>query len=186
VKKNILAMILMTYVLNAHSHGYTGNFSLFVGQKSLDSEDWAPIDDQATLGLLADFKHNSWPVSLAIDYLGSYDEAMELGLQYEAITTELGVGVRKYWETPGSSLRPYIGAGLAYIYAEARGSGFGAVPDGSDHSPGFLLNGGIFWTLGDCINVGLGLRYSNAEVTIFDVKVDAGGTSAGLIFGCHW
>jgi len=186
MKKNILAMVLIMFVLNAHSHGYTGNFSLFIGQKSLDSEDWAPIEDQATVGVLFDFKHNTWPVSLAIDYLGSYDEGVEHGLEYEAFTTELGVGVRKIWETSNSPMRPYIGAGLAYNYAEARGTGFGTVSDGSDHGVGFLLNGGIFWTLGQCINVGLGLRYSKAEITVFDVNVDAGGTSAGLILGCHW
>jgi hypothetical protein len=186
MKNNILAMVLIMFVLNAHSHGYTGNFSLFIGQKSLDSEDWAPIEDQATVGVLFDFKHNTWPVSLAIDYLGSYDEGVEYGLEYEAFTTELGVGVRKIWETSNSPMRPYIGAGLAYNYAEARGTGFGTVSDGSDHGVGFLLNGGIFWTLGQCINVGLGLRYSKAEITVFDVNVDAGGTSAGLILGCHW
>ena len=49
---------------------------------------------------------------------------------------------------------------------------------------GIWLNGGVYWTLSQHFNLGLDLRYSQADVTLFDV--DAGGTHAGVILGYHW
>jgi len=185
MKQNFLVLILMSIVISAQASEYTGNVNFFLGQKSLDSEDWSPVEDQAAFAVLVDFKQQSWPVSIALDFLGSYEESTEFGVKFEGMTSEFNAGIRKIWTTPGSSIRPYIGGGLAFISAEAEGTSFFTVSD-DDNAVGIWLNGGIYWTLGQSFNIGLDLRYSKAEVTLFNVDAEAGGTAAGLILGYHW
>ena len=89
-------------------------------------------------------------------------------------------------ETDGF-LRPYFGGGVAAIWADSDvvdEFGLGVTDD--DIGIGFWASLGLMWTLDDCINVGLDVRYSHADVTLFDADVDAGGTHAGLIFGFAW
>lgn len=185
MRKITFGATLMLLVLNAHAAGYTGNVNFFLGQKSLDSDDWQPLDEQGEFGVLVDFKQSHWPVSVAIDILVSADEATELGVNLEGITSEINGGVRKIWDVSGSSIRPYIGGGLAIISADLEASAFTTVSD-DDNSVGIWLNGGVYWTLGKSFNLGLDLRYSRAEVTILGVDVEAGGSHAGLILGYHW
>ena len=186
MKKYFLATILMLFVFNAHANNYTGNVNFFLGQKSLKSEDWSPMEDQDAFAVLVDFKQSSWPVSIAIDLLGSSQESTDYGFNFEGTTSEFDIGVRKIWETSGTSIRPYIGGGLAFINAEAKVSYLYASVSDDDTGLGLWLNGGVYWTLGQHFNLGLDLRYSKAEVTVYDVNVEAGGTSAGLILGYHW
>ena len=186
VKKSILTVILMLFFINANANAneWTGNVNFFLGQKTLDEDDWTPLDKQAEFGVLVDFKQQSWPVSIAIDFLGSIDVETESGIDLEGSTTEFDVGVRKIWEVAGSSLRPYIGGGLAFINAEFKATNF-PVSD-SDSGTGIWLNGGVYWTLGQHFNLGLDLRYSQADVTLFGEEGEAGGTHAGIILGYHW
>ena len=76
MKKNILAVILMLFVLEAHANEWSGNINFFLGQKLLDNDDWGDLDQQDTFGVLVDFKPNHWPVSIALDFLGSYAEVL--------------------------------------------------------------------------------------------------------------
>lgn len=185
MKKNILAVVLMLFFMNAPANAWTGNANVFLGQKTLDKDDWEPADEQAEFGVLVDFKQTQWPVSIAIDVLGSVDEVTVLGVNIEASTSEFDVGVRKVWEVSGSSIRPYIGGGIAFVGAEIKETSFTNVSF-DDNGTGIWLNGGIYWTLGQSFNLGLDLRYSQAEVTFFGEDVEAGGTHAGIILGYHW
>ena len=186
MNKNILTVILMLFFINANvnANEWTGNVNFFLGQKTLEENDWAPVDKQAEFGVLVDFKQQNWPVSIALDFLGSTDEATESGVNIEGTTSEFDVGVRKIWAVAGSSIRPYIGGGLAFINAEFKATNFPVSDD--DNGTGIWLNGGVYWTLGQHFNLGLDLRYSQADVTVFGVDVDAGGTHAGIILGYHW
>ena len=185
MKKNILSVILILFIINAYADEYTGNVNFFLGQKSLDSDDWGAADEQGEFGVLVDWKQRSWPVSIAIDILVSADEVTESGVIIDAITSEINGGVRKIWEVTDSSVRPYVGGGLALISADLETRGFNTV-SGDDNSIGIWLNAGIYWTLGEAFNLGLDLRYSKAEVTLFGIDREAGGTHAGLILGYHW
>ena len=185
VKKSILTVILMLFFINANANEWTGNVNFFLGQKTLEENDWAPVDKQAEFGVLVDFKQQNWPVSIALDFLGSTDEATESGVNLEGTTSEFDVGVRKIWEVAGSSIRPYVGGGIAFINAEIKATGFNTVSQ-DDNGTGIWLNGGVYWTLGQHFNLGLDLRYSQADVTLFDVEGKAGGTHAGIILGYHW
>ncbi|MCK5394391.1 MAG: porin family protein [Gammaproteobacteria bacterium] len=184
MKKAILVVILMLFTINAQSNEWTGNTNFFLGKKSLDENDWAPVDEHAEFGVLVDFRQNHWPVSIAIDFLGSIDESSEFGFDIEGSTTELDIGVRKILEVADSPIRPYIGGGIALINAEFKATNFFVADD--DNGIGIWLNAGVYWTLNQHFNLGLDLRYSQADVTLFNVEGDAGGTHVGIMLGYHW
>ncbi len=175
----------MLFVLNAHADGWTGNVNFILGTKTLDSDDWGTFDEQAAFGVLVDFKQNNWPISIAIDMLGSLDKETVSGIETEGNTSEFDIGVRKIWEVSGSSIRPFIGGGLAFINAELKTSTPVTVSV-SDSGTGIWLNGGVYWTLGQHFNLGLQARYSKAEVSFSGFDVEAGGIHAGLMLGYHW
>jgi len=177
----------------------TGNVNLFLGEKQLDSSDWAaPYDDQGEFGVLFDISDRYWPVSLAVDLLGSsHEEDFADGYTYVS-TGELDIGVRKVFNIYGTSLHPYVGGGLALISARVEDVYYVASPCGAydcgdeDSAAGIWLNGGIYWTFGNIFNLGLDVRYSTAEVNLYDAQlnsrreIDAGGSHAGLLLGVHW
>lgn len=185
MKKSIIVTILMLFVINAHANESSGNVNFLLGTKSLDSDDWGPFDEQAEFGVLVDFKQKNWPISMAIDILGSLDKETLLGVETEGSTSEFDIGIRKIWEVSGSSIRPFIGGGLAFINAELKKNTFVTVSD-DDNGTGIWLNGGVYWTLGQHFNLGIQARYSKAEVTLFGIDGEAGGTHAGVMLGYHW
>jgi len=182
--KKILAVILMLSFINASADAWTGNVNLFLGQKNLNKSDWDPADKQAEAGLLFDFRPVTWPVSIAIDILASEDKFTDGGLKFTASTSEADLGLRKIWEISDSSIRPYIGGGVAFVNGKIKERSTNVSID--DNGTGYWVNGGVYWTLAESFNVGLELRYSNADVTILGSDVKAGGTHAGLILGYHW
>ena len=185
MKKNIVALALILFFISANANAWTGNVNAFLGQKTLDEDDWGPLDKQPEFGVLVDFKQPDWPVSIAIDFLVSTDDTTESGVLIEGTTSEFDIGVRKIWEVSGSPIRPYIGGGLAFVGAEIKGTSFVTVTE-DDNGTGIWLNGGVYWTLGQSFNLGLDLRYSQADVTLFGVEGEAGGTHVGVILGYHW
>jgi len=184
-KRYFLAAILMLFAINAFASDFTGNVNFFLGQKSLKSSDWSPLEDQTAFAVLVDFKQSGWPVSIAIDTLGSYKESTVSGIKFEGSTAEVDLGVRKIWDISGATMRPYVGGGIAFIKAKLQGTSGFTVSD-EDSNTGYWLNGGIYWALTPHFNLGVDLRYSKADVTVFGFNVEAGGTSTGLIAGYHW
>jgi len=181
--RNIVSVVLMSSAVNAYA--WTGNVNAFLGQKTLDEDDWGSLDKQAEFGVLVDFKQPDWPVSVAVDFLASTDKETEAGIEVEGTTSELNVGVRKIWEDTGSTIRPYIGGGLAVINAELKTNGFPYISD-DDSGAGIWLNAGVYWILGQNFNLGLDLRYSQADVTLYGTEGKAGGNHVGLLLGYHW
>jgi len=73
----------------------------------LDKDYWDPLQGHGEGRALIDFKSESWPVSIALDFLGSAcikeedpihvpGSAPVLG-DWKASTDEFDIGVRKYW-----------------------------------------------------------------------------------------
>jgi opacity protein-like surface antigen len=197
MKKVLLITIAISLFLlpaSAVCGDWTGDVNLFMGAKQLDEDDWEPVDEHDEYGIMLDFRHKSWPVSIAIDFLSSSDEETvyayisgygTLPFDVEGKTRELNLGIRKIWDrlTP---FRPYIGGGLAMVSAEAKGSVFGYSVSDDDNAIGFWFGGGFYLTLSEHFNLGLDIRLSRAEVTIAGVDGEAGGTHAGLVLGYHW
>lgn len=186
----IIAMVLFFAVDSfAADQGWTGNVNFTLGAKSLDEDDWEPIEDQGEIGIHLDLRTTNWPVSIYLAFLASYgDDTTRIDgfrADVEGRTSEFRFGVRKIWE-PTTNMRPYFGGGLALVTAEIEVSAFGEKLDDSDSALGFWLGGGIYWTLGEHFNIGLDIAWSKAEVTLFDTDGEAGGGHAGLLLGYHW
>ena len=185
MRKSIIAVLFVMFAATAHGNQWTGNVNFFLGAKSLDSTDWDPVDDHASFGVLVDFGKRDWPVNIAIDLLGSYGEETLGGTKFEDRTSEFNVGVRKIWQVSGTSMRPYLGGGIAFVYSERERFTLVRVVD-DDNGTGIWLNGGIYWTLGQSFNIGFDIRVTQADVTVFGIERDAGGTYGGLLLGYHW
>lgn len=183
----------------AGQDSWTGNINVFLGTKSLDEDDWAPAEKQREVGIKLDFKQQSWPVSIALDYLHSRSDK-ESTLVYvpnlypgpipataEGETSELNFGVRKIWDSY-SNVRPFIEGGFSFVHAEFKATypNQGISASDSDNGVGLWFGGGVYWLLGDHFNIGLELMGSSAEVTMFNVEGNAGGGHFGLLAGYHW
>lgn len=183
---------------------WTGNVNAVLGVKTLDDDEWEPADEHDEIGVMVDFGPASWPVAFTVGALRSDadettgDPASGITVGLEAEVLELSFGVKKIW-TPGRTVRPYIGGGVTRVSAEATGrvAGVSSTPPVTivfetivgpeeDDAIGPWIAGGVYWTLGDAFNLGVDLRYSSADVELFGVDADAGGTHAGLLLGYHW
>ncbi len=160
---------------------WTGNVNFFLGAKALEENEWEPVEDQVELGIEIDFRQQNWPVSIAIDLLVAADEDDFFGANIESKTSELNIGVRKIWDK-SPHVRPFIGGGVSFISGEFKAFGFSE----DDSAMGFWIGGGVYWTLTEHFNLGLELKASSAEITLFDVDVNAGGGHFGLLIGYHW
>ena len=164
---------------------WTGNINVFLGAKALEEDDWAPVEDHTEIGLKVDFRQQSWPVNIAIDFLFSSDDDEALGIDVEGETSELNFGVRKIWDQ-FPHVRPFIGGGISLIRAEFKGSLLGITVSDEDAGVGFWIDGGVYWTLGEYFNIGLEAGISKAEVTLFGVDAEAGGGHFGVLAGYHF
>jgi hypothetical protein len=194
MKKSIYAITvaLAFWVVAASSvlaAGVEGNINLIFGQKYLDEDDWAPVEDQAALGVMFDITPAGSPIAFAIDFLATEDSAdvyLGNGRSFEATgeTREIDLGIR--WYTPPSMFRGYIGGGLALISAEITVSEFGYDASEDDDAVGFFINGGFVVTLARHLNLGLNARYSQAEVDIAGYDIEAGGFLLAGLVGFHF
>ncbi|PLX74092.1 MAG: hypothetical protein C0615_09730 [Desulfuromonas sp.] len=170
----------------------SGNINGFVGVKNLESDDWGLLDEHIELGVMADFAPAvDFPINFAFGILTSgdeetyYDTVLGDYIEVDGSTAEFSFGIRKYLGPRNSSFQPYIGGGLALIYAEREEvNGFLTISD-DDTSGGVWIDAGLMWTINH-FNVGLAARYSDAEVTLFGVDTEAGGEHLGLLVGYHW
>ena len=189
----LASALLVTSLSMAHAgdatgaDNFTGNISGYLGQKSLDDEDWGNLDDQGSLGMILDFKKQSWPVSIAIDLLVSGNEHKAGDIKTDGGTLEADIGVRKIFELSNSSVKPYIGGGIAIIGAGSRvRDGDNTVSDENETGTGAWLGGGMYYAATDSLNVVFDLRYSQAEASFLDQDREVGGFRTGITVGYHW
>jgi len=197
-----LLLLLVFAVLPAWAGG---SANLLLGQKWLadDRLDAAGVDTQFVYGVAVTLDFD-WPVDLAFDLTqSSADDTLDLGsgfaLDTDVDTLEFDAGVRKLW---GDRLQPFVGGGVSWIRLSAEqveqvpagAGGTTSVPvvDDSGSGVGFWLNAGLLYRVGSHFNVGLDLRYSDADADLQpvgsddSVNLDSGGTQVGLLLGYHW
>lgn len=131
---------------------------LYVGQRRLDKDDYEPVEEQLTVGIEFSQERPGNAFGWEIGIAGSGDEA-EIGpIDFSVATGEIYVGARKTFGT--SRVRPYIGAGLSVIYAEARVEG--GLPEQNetedDVSAAIYAHGGLTVDLSSSFFLGLDLR----------------------------
>ena len=189
----VASALLLTSLSMAHAdaatgtNNFSGNISGYLGQKSLDDNDWDNLDRQGSLGMIFDFKKQSWPVSIALDVIISGNEDKDDGIKTEAGSLETHIGVRKIFELSNSSMQPYIGGGIAIIGTSIRNrSGGSTISKDDETATGVWIGGGMYYAATRSLHVGLDLRYSEAEVEIFDEDREVGGIYTGVTVGYHW
>jgi opacity protein-like surface antigen len=211
-----------------------GEVNLFLGQKTFsenDLDDLEPFIDASRnmdvgsaseYGIGASFGNVDWPVMIAVDLLMAKDDdsVRADGYYYgfatekvEVKTTELNLGVRKFWAAK-EKIHPYVGGGLAYIKADVKDvaklfsdNGVGlkqtqideaVLVDDNDSGIGYWVNAGVMFRLTGKLSLGLDVRYSDADADLEEpqfidkqsttdtFKVDTGGTHYGILFGYRW
>jgi hypothetical protein len=196
----ILTCFLLIHALPAQGretadpHAWTGNVNLFLGTKILYEDNWKPVDRPFEGGLLFDIKQNRWFVSFAVDllYAGAVDyiDMADLGVgtysvRVESRIVELDMGIRKIWQAP-KGFRPYAGGGLAIINGRIQTDAFEESASADDTGYGGWLNGGMYLTLTDHINIGFDARWSMADIVLFERTTRVGGWHVGIVAGFHW
>ena len=161
---------------------YDSNVRLLIGQKRLDSGDWNSLDRQNEIGVIFDIKKPAWPVSIAFDVMGSGEDKNEPGTE-RGYTLEQHLGIRKFWTMNNSNFHPYLGGGVAFIQAEYEV--VGSAKD-NDNAVGAWIGTGVDWHLSPKMSLGVDIRYSQADVTIFNNDLKAGGLHTGITLGYRW
>lgn len=178
----------------AEEERWTGNVNFFLGIKTLDDDDWEPIEEQGEAGISVDFRQQSWPINLVVEYLHSASDEEDavvcdslgcFNLEAEGETSEVNIGFRKIWDSD-HTVRPFLGGGVSFMKAEFTLSALGVEVSASDSGMGFWLGGGVYWTLSDHFNLGLEAKLSTADVNFEGIESDAGGFHLGLLAGYHW
>lgn len=193
VHQSIVAIMLTSLCLTAYAGDIHGNVSFFAGKAALDSGDWENVDSHRSVGMISDIRLQHWPVSIAIDGFISTDKnkndadtVNDMTPNLDASTAALHLGIRKIWNDEKRNLHPYIGGGLAYINGSQERTIDNQKENQSDASVGSWVSTGLYWRPISRLNMGIDLRYSHANVTLFDQKIDAGGTQIGATIGYHW
>lgn len=162
---------------------WSGHLSGLVGLKILDSDDWPDLDTHLSMGIAFDIRKDSWPISIALDVMdtdGNYeqDDMEDLGH-----STECHFGVRKLFMYQNPKIQPYIGGGVSFMSAEQEYQVNGNKTKEDDHCMGGWLGAGIYFATNYGFTVGLDVRYSQGEVTLFDHDRAAGGFQTFVIVG---
>jgi len=166
-------------------NAWTGNVNVYAGVKTMDKDVWQPAHEHAEIGLLTDIRRKQWPVGLAADLLLSRGRGVVGGFDVENRTAEANLGLRMIWDQFGLT-RLHIGGGVALIRAEGEFTSGSFSFSDKDSGTGYWVNAGLCLTFENSFNIGIDLRYSAADITVFDVDAKAGGGHAGLILGVNW
>lgn len=176
----------VAYADDTQADGWTGNVSGYVGHKSVDDKDWPNLDSQGSVGVISDFGKRNWPVSIAADLLFA-GTVHESGVNEDTGgTMEIHLGARKIFTLENSSFRPYVGGGVALVSAMLENENAGVKVEDDDTAIGAWVGAGTYYAVTPSFNLGIDVRYSKAEVTIFDKEREAGGLNAGITAGYHW
>ena len=171
---------------DTQADGWTGNVSGYVGHKSVDNDDWPNLDSQRSAGVISDFRKQNWPVSIAADLIFAAADNGSGTIENTGGTAEMHLGARKIFTLETTSFRPYVGGGIAIISASLENENAGVTIEDDDTVFGAWIGAGTYYAVTPSFNLGLDVRYSKAEVTLFDIDREAGGLYAGITAGYHW
>jgi hypothetical protein len=158
------------------------HFTLLGGMRSLDEDEWAPLDDQPTFGIEVDEynRGDGEGYEFGLLFAGEDDDVLDpyFGLgtfDVESDTLEFYAGWRKTFRALEEGYHPYIAAGLAVLFTELEISGAGLSEDDDDIVPGLYVRLGILWDLDERWRLGLDYRHlfaDDADLFGEDLDVD--------------
>lgn len=170
----------------AHADEWSGHLAGLVGLKMLDDNDWPELDTHFALGFTSDIQKDSWPFSLALDLMDTGEKHDHDGTEDLGHTTELHLGVRKVFTNQHSKLHPYINGGIALMYAEQEYEVENMKTKDDDSAAGGWFGVGAYYAFHPRYVLGLDVRYSRGEVSLFEQDRDAGGFHAYITAGIQF
>lgn len=183
--RRYLAVVLTAFLVAAGTLPALagGNANFLLGVRNAGSEEfWGDDQDQDAVGVMVDFGRAGWPIHICLAdmHSSSGDES------HSGEVSERSIGVMKLWE-PESSIRPYVGAGLAALTASfVDDVGLGDLVQ-HDSTSAFYIDGGVFWRTGERFNIGFGVRFmTQAGIEIQGVRGDANYAQAHILAGFGW
>lgn len=137
-----------------------GHLSLLLGARSLDEDDWSPVEDQFSLGAEFDWTGAGSALGFEVGLSGSAEDdhtrSAGVGVDVEVELLEAYGGVR--WSFGEEQLRPYVGGGLSYVEAQVEAEAGGASASDDDGSVGLYVHGGFQLDVSRHVIVGLDAR----------------------------
>jgi hypothetical protein len=179
----VAAMLLFMITSLAQAHEWSGHLSLLAGGKILDDRDWPEINEHYSLGIISDVKEASWPVSIALDLMDTGGKHDHDGMEDLGHTAEIHLGVRKIFLDPKRKMQPYVGGGVALMYAEQEYEIESIKTTEDDDGVGGWFGVGTYYEIHPKFALGLDVRYSRGEVILFGQDRDAGGAQVHIIAG---
>jgi opacity protein-like surface antigen len=186
LKKTLLTTALLLALPIAQAGDWTGNVGGTLGSKHLDDKDWSPLDSQESIGFMLDIKKKSWPVSITYDLFVSGDVNEKGPVKDEAYIVENQFGIRKTFVLEDSKMRPYVGGGVTFVSAEIKNKTATTSVKDDDDGTGVWIGAGWYVGVTESFDTGFDVRYSEAEVTIFDQDLEAGGMHYAATASYHW
>lgn len=184
---NLRLLVALLPLALASGASVTGNVNGFLGVKEIDDED-NPTGNHVAFGVQFDIRRESWPISLAINSIGSmkYKSHDEGQVVDTGVTSEVQLGVKKYFASRDSLVQPWVGGGVVLLLASLeRETTFSSQSD-SDTGVGLWGSVGLLKGIGEHLNVGLSYTYSWAEVELFGNEGNGGGHILGALVGYHF
>ena len=187
LKKVTITTMLLLALPVVQAADWTGNVGGSIGSKYLDDKDWSsPFDSQEGVGFMLDLKQESWPVSITYDLKVSGEVDKDGEQKDEAYTVENQLGIRKTFELEDSTMRPYIGGGITLVSAEIRNKTANTTVKDDDDGAGAWIGAGWYVGVNESFDIGFDVRYSDAEVTLFNEDIHAGGMHYAATFSYRW
>jgi hypothetical protein len=185
-KKFAMAVLLMVTTTLANTDELSGHISGYIGLKNMNSSDWPDLDTHFAMGVIFDIKKDSWPIRIALDIFDTGDKHEHDGMEDLGHTTEFQLGVRKIFMNKDSNIQPYFGGGAAFMYAEQEFEVNNTITKQDDRDVGVWLGAGMYYEINPRLVLGLDVRYSYGEVTLFDKERKAGGIFTGITGGLQF
>ena len=191
MKKPATLCAVLVLLLAASPALAGGNANGILGIRTLDEDDWEPIETQGVFGVNVDIGGKTWPVHIEFGshFSGAEEEdSTPVGdIELTGGMFELHVGIMKDWAM-SSGTHPFIGGGLALISAAAELEGPGNIStDDDDQTGGVYVHGGVFWRLGGHFNLGIDGRVTaGGDADLFGSEVSTTYWQLGLIIGGGW
>ena len=186
LKKILVATALLLALPIVQAGDWTGNVGGSIGSKQLDDKDWGSLDSQGSFGFMLDIKKKAWPVSITYDLILSGDVNEKGSVKDEAYSAENQFGIRKTFELEDSKVRPYFGGGVTFVSAGIKNKTATTSVKDDDEGIGAWAGAGLYVGVTESFDIGFDVRYSEAEVTLFDENLEAGGMHYAATASYHW
>ncbi len=148
------------------------NMTVLVGQRFLDEDDWEPLEEPVAFAVEFDRYGRFDPAGFEFGFSYAEDSGNVGAIDVDSQIWELYGGVRKTFSLAEDRLHPYLSAGASWSNAEVDASLGGLSTDIDDDALGFYLRGGVYYTFGGGLNLGIDYR------KLLGADYDAQGESA--------